>query len=62
MKVYYISDEFVCVWFSGFSGGSECWTEHHTGSGEGAESQCQHTGADAVPGRSSTLPVLTHYP
>lgn len=61
MKVYRISDEFGCVWFAGFSWRGQCWTEHHTGRGEGVEGQCQHTGADAVPGRSSTLSVLARY-
>lgn len=42
---------------SGSSGGGERRPEHHPSGGQGTQSQCQRTGPDALPGRSTALPV-----
>lgn len=47
---------------SGSSGGGERRPEHHPSGGQGTQSQCQRTGPDALPGRSTALPVHLHLP
>lgn len=47
---------------SGSSGGGERRPEHHPSGGHGTQSQCQRTGPDALPGRSTALPVHLHLP
>lgn len=46
----------ICT-VSGSAWGGECRPKYHPSGGEGTQSQRQRTGPDALPGRSSAVPV-----